>query len=125
MDNVSPLIACGYGFYSVKEAVCDIITRKDNPSLKEEEDEGEEGKDKAMPNKQRDDLALRRGQSRPLPQRDGPMSFVSSSMSPSDVQKWERLRMTEPRCQTHCLYESSSVLYVRDVLSGEKVRTLY
>ncbi|XP_032418513.1 LIM and calponin homology domains-containing protein 1-like isoform X2 [Xiphophorus hellerii] len=81
---------------SVKEAVCDIITRKDNPSLKEEEDEGEEGKDKAMPNKQRDDLARRRGQSRPLPQRDGPMSFVSSSMSPSDVQKWERLRMTEP-----------------------------
>ncbi|XP_023189238.1 LIM and calponin homology domains-containing protein 1-like isoform X5 [Xiphophorus maculatus] len=82
---------------SVKEADCDIITRKDNPSLKEEEDEGEEGKDKAMPNKQRDDLARRRGQSRPLPQRDGPMSFVSSSMSPSDVQKWERLRMTEPR----------------------------
>ncbi|XP_023189236.1 LIM and calponin homology domains-containing protein 1-like isoform X3 [Xiphophorus maculatus] len=81
---------------SVKEADCDIITRKDNPSLKEEEDEGEEGKDKAMPNKQRDDLARRRGQSRPLPQRDGPMSFVSSSMSPSDVQKWERLRMTEP-----------------------------
>ncbi|XP_054912449.1 LIM and calponin homology domains-containing protein 1-like isoform X10 [Poeciliopsis prolifica] len=82
---------------SDKEAVCDIITRKDNPSLKQEEDEGEEGKDKTMPNKQRDDLAHRRGQSRPLPQRDGPMSFVSSSMSPSDVEKWERLRMTEPR----------------------------
>ncbi|XP_054912442.1 LIM and calponin homology domains-containing protein 1-like isoform X3 [Poeciliopsis prolifica] len=81
---------------SDKEAVCDIITRKDNPSLKQEEDEGEEGKDKTMPNKQRDDLAHRRGQSRPLPQRDGPMSFVSSSMSPSDVEKWERLRMTEP-----------------------------
>ncbi|XP_008399141.1 LIM and calponin homology domains-containing protein 1-like isoform X9 [Poecilia reticulata] len=82
---------------SEKEAVCDIITRKDSPSLKEEEDEGEEGKDKTMPNKQRDDLARRRGQSRPLPQRDGPISFVSSSMSPSDVQKWESLRMTEPR----------------------------
>ncbi|KAM4751068.1 uncharacterized protein FYW61_006878 isoform 2-T2 [Anableps anableps] len=81
---------------SEKEAVCDIITRKGNPFLKEEEDEGEEGKDKAMPNKQRDDLARRRGQSRPLPQRDGPMSFVSSSMSQADVQKWERLRMTEP-----------------------------
>ncbi|XP_008399071.1 LIM and calponin homology domains-containing protein 1-like isoform X8 [Poecilia reticulata] len=81
---------------SEKEAVCDIITRKDSPSLKEEEDEGEEGKDKTMPNKQRDDLARRRGQSRPLPQRDGPISFVSSSMSPSDVQKWESLRMTEP-----------------------------
>ncbi|XP_043971668.1 LIM and calponin homology domains-containing protein 1-like isoform X6 [Gambusia affinis] len=82
---------------SEKKAVCDIITRKDNPSLKEEDDEGEDEKDKTMPNKQRDDLARRRGQSRPLPQRDGPMSFVSSFMSPADVQKWERLRMTEPR----------------------------
>ncbi|XP_043971662.1 LIM and calponin homology domains-containing protein 1-like isoform X1 [Gambusia affinis] len=81
---------------SEKKAVCDIITRKDNPSLKEEDDEGEDEKDKTMPNKQRDDLARRRGQSRPLPQRDGPMSFVSSFMSPADVQKWERLRMTEP-----------------------------
>ncbi|XP_047221210.1 LIM and calponin homology domains-containing protein 1-like isoform X1 [Girardinichthys multiradiatus] len=81
---------------SEKEAVCDIITRNDNSSLREEEDEGEEGKDKPIPNKQRDDLARRRGQSRPLPQRDGPMSFVSSFMSQADMQKWERLRMTEP-----------------------------
>ncbi|MED6249380.1 hypothetical protein ATANTOWER_013236, partial [Ataeniobius toweri] len=81
---------------SEKEAVCDIITRNDNSSLREEEDEGEEGKDKPIPNKQRDDLACRRGQSRPLPQRDGPMSFVSSFMSQADMQKWERLRMTEP-----------------------------
>ncbi|XP_017261656.1 LIM and calponin homology domains-containing protein 1 isoform X2 [Kryptolebias marmoratus] len=85
---------------SEKEAVPDIITRKDNPFLKEEEgekeDEGEEGKDKVMPNKQNDDLARRRAQSKPLPHRDGPMSFVSSSMSPADMQKWERLKMTEP-----------------------------
>ncbi|MEQ2221022.1 hypothetical protein ILYODFUR_011490, partial [Ilyodon furcidens] len=83
---------------SEKEAVCDIITRNDNSFLKEEEDEGEEGKDKPIPNKQRDDLAHRRGQSRPLLQRDGPMSFVSSFMSQADMQKWEKLRMTEPRC---------------------------
>ncbi|XP_013876151.1 LIM and calponin homology domains-containing protein 1 isoform X2 [Austrofundulus limnaeus] len=83
---------------SEKEALPDIIARKENIFLKEEEkeDEGEEGKDKAMPNKQRDDLALRRAQSKPLPLRDGPMSFVSSSMSLADIQKWERLRMTEP-----------------------------
>ncbi|XP_008291215.1 LIM and calponin homology domains-containing protein 1-like isoform X2 [Stegastes partitus] len=90
---------------SEKEAVPDIITRKDNPFLNsaprheeevDEEDEGEEGKVKVMPNKQKDDLARRRAQSRPLPHRDGPMSFVPSSMSQADMQKWERLKMTEP-----------------------------
>ena len=89
----------------MKEAVPDIITRKDNPFLKEEEKEeteGEEGKVKAIPNKQRDDLARRRAQSKPLPHRDGPVKFVSSSMSQADMQKWERLKMTEPRCRnTH------------------------
>ncbi|XP_039879743.1 LIM and calponin homology domains-containing protein 1-like isoform X4 [Simochromis diagramma] len=90
---------------SEKEAVADIITRKDNPFLnspscheeeEDEEDEGHEGKVKVMPNKQKDDLARRRAQSRPLPHRDGPVSFVSSSMSQADMQKWERLRMSEP-----------------------------
>ncbi|XP_019215615.1 LIM and calponin homology domains-containing protein 1 isoform X8 [Oreochromis niloticus] len=90
---------------SEKEAVADIITRRDNPFLnapscheeeEDEEDEGHEGKVKAMPNKQKDDLARRRAQSRPLPHRDGPVSFVSSSMSQADMQKWERLRMSEP-----------------------------
>ncbi|XP_044046326.1 LIM and calponin homology domains-containing protein 1-like isoform X10 [Siniperca chuatsi] len=88
---------------SENEAVPDIITRRDNPFLnstsrhEEEEDEGEEGKVKATPNKQKDDLAQRRAQSRPLSHRDGPMSFVSASMSQADLQKWERLKMTEPR----------------------------
>ncbi|XP_035765986.1 LIM and calponin homology domains-containing protein 1-like isoform X5 [Neolamprologus brichardi] len=90
---------------SEKEAVADIITRKDNPFLnspscheeeEDEEDEGHEGKVKAMPNKQKDDLARRRAQSRPLPHRDASVSFVSSSMSQADMQKWERLRMSEP-----------------------------
>ncbi|XP_037545768.1 LIM and calponin homology domains-containing protein 1 [Nematolebias whitei] len=79
--------------FSDKEAVLDIITRKGN-LLKEEE--GEEGKDKVVPNKQKDDLARRRAQSAKLPHKDGPVSFVSSSMSPADMQKWERLKMTEP-----------------------------
>lgn len=95
---------------SEKEAVPDIITRRDNPFLssasrfEEEEDgeeEGEEGKVKATPNKQKDDLARRRAQIKPLPHRDGPISFVSASMSQADMQKWERLKMTEPRCPTH------------------------
>ncbi|KAM8773407.1 uncharacterized protein AB9X84_016101 isoform 1-T1 [Acanthopagrus schlegelii] len=90
---------------SEKEAVPDIITRRDNPFLnsaprheeeEEEEEEGEERKVQAVPNKQRDDLAQRRAQSRPLPHRDGPKSFVSAPMSQADMQKWERLKMTEP-----------------------------
>ncbi|XP_062243723.1 LIM and calponin homology domains-containing protein 1-like isoform X2 [Platichthys flesus] len=87
---------------SEKEALPDIITRKDNPFLnsaprpEEEEDEEEEGRAKAMPNKQKDDLARRRAQGRTLPQRDGPMSFVSASMSQADMKKWEKLKMTEP-----------------------------
>ncbi|GAA6234349.1 LIM and calponin homology domains-containing protein 1-like [Lates japonicus] len=90
---------------SDKQAFPDIITRRDNPFLnsaprheeeEDEEEEGEEGKVKAMPNKQKDDLARRRAQSRPLPHRDGPVSFVSASMSQADMKKWERLKMTEP-----------------------------
>lgn len=97
---------------SEKEAVPDIITRRDNPFLnsaprheeeEDEEEEGEEGKVKATPNKQKDDLAQRRARGRPLPHRAGPMSFVSASMSQADMQKWERLKMTEPRCPTHTL----------------------
>lgn len=95
---------------SEKEAVGDIITRRDNtflnstPRPEEEEDDGEDGEEgKVMPNKQKDDLAQRRAQSRPLPHRDGPVSFVSAPMSQADMQKWERLKMTEPRCPTHNL----------------------
>ncbi|RVE76050.1 hypothetical protein OJAV_G00005030 [Oryzias javanicus] len=84
---------------SVKEASPDIITRRDNPFLKEKEEESDEGKEgsvEAVPNKQKDDLARRRAQSRPLPHRDAQMSFVTSPMSQADVQRWERLKMTEP-----------------------------
>ncbi|XP_042293031.1 LIM and calponin homology domains-containing protein 1-like isoform X2 [Thunnus maccoyii] len=91
---------------SENQAVPDIITRRDNPFLKstprheeEEEDkeeEGEEGRVKAIPNKQKDDLARRRAQSRPIPHRDGPMSFAPAAMSQADMEKWERLKMTEP-----------------------------
>lgn len=107
---------------SEKEAVSDIITRKENPFLKVDRDEEEEeGKDEAVPNRQRDDLARRRGQIRPLPQKDGPISFVSSSMSQADMQKWERLRMTEPRCQTHSLPENAARLYNAHLMSNEKI----
>ncbi|XP_068177658.1 LIM and calponin homology domains-containing protein 1-like isoform X2 [Antennarius striatus] len=90
---------------SEKEVVGDILTRRDNPFLRpaprndeeeDEEEEGEEGKVKVMPNKHIDDLAQRRAQGRPRPLRDGPMSFVSATINQADMEKWERLKMTEP-----------------------------
>ncbi|XP_038569024.1 LIM and calponin homology domains-containing protein 1-like isoform X2 [Micropterus salmoides] len=115
---------------SENEVVPDIITRRDNPFLnsnprqEEDEDEEEEGRFKAMPNKQKDDLAQRRAQSRPLPHRDGPMSFVSASMSQADLQKWERLKMTEPSeaspasvCQA-CLEKNYGSPFSRSAKAG-------
>ncbi|XP_028259077.1 LIM and calponin homology domains-containing protein 1-like isoform X2 [Parambassis ranga] len=116
---------------SVKEALPDIITRRDNPFLnpashhEEEEDEEEKTEEvKAVPNKQKDDLALRRAQSRPLSHRDGPVSFVSSSMSQADMQKWERLKMTEPSeasptpvCQA-CLEKNYGSPFSRSAKAG-------
>lgn len=92
---------------SDKEALPDIITRRENPFLnsaprrEQEEDEEEEVEEvRAVPNRQKDDLALRRAQSWPLPQKEGPASFAPAAMSQADMQKWERLKMTDPRCPT-------------------------
>lgn len=96
---------------SEREAVSDIITRRDNPFLNPvpqhedgEHQEEQADAESATPNKQKDDLAQRRVQSRPLPQQDGPPKFVSAHMSQADMQKWERLKMTEPRCPTHAAW---------------------
>ena len=96
---------------SEREALSDIITRTDNlflnPAPQHEDREREEEQadaERAIPNKQKDDLAQRRAQSRPLPQKDGPTTFVGAHMSQADMQKWERLKMTEPRCPTHAVW---------------------
>lgn len=62
--------------------------------MKKKKEEVEEAE---AANKQRDDLAQRRAQSKPLPQREGPASFVTAPMSQADMQKWERLKMSDPR----------------------------
>ncbi|XP_061626444.1 LIM and calponin homology domains-containing protein 1-like isoform X9 [Phyllopteryx taeniolatus] len=82
------------------DQIPDIITRQ-REGKDEEEDCEEQSEDagtvKATPDKRTDDLALRRARSRPSPLlRDGPMSLSSAAMSQADVQKWERLRMSEP-----------------------------
>lgn len=70
--------------------------RREEEEKKKKEEVVEEEVAEA-PSKQRDDLAQRRAQTRPLPQREGPASFVSATMSQADMQKWERLRMSDPR----------------------------
>ncbi|XP_016415538.1 LIM and calponin homology domains-containing protein 1-like [Sinocyclocheilus rhinocerous] len=98
-----------------------IITRKDNPFLTPEKDseskqENEEGTDRekgmsvVMPDVKTDDLARRRGQNGPVPQRDPRQSLAQTTITQSDLEKWQRLKMnTEssddtivPLCQT-CL----------------------
>ncbi|XP_035385783.1 LIM and calponin homology domains-containing protein 1a isoform X4 [Electrophorus electricus] len=99
-----------------------IITRKDNPFLtprrkkrgEEEESEEEGGGQVLVPNPQKDDLARRRTQSGTLPQRDPRQSLAQTSITQSDLEKWQRLSMnTEdsdsppvPLCQA-CLEKGS------------------
>ncbi|XP_068506732.1 LIM and calponin homology domains-containing protein 1 isoform X5 [Syngnathus scovelli] len=78
------------------EQIPDIITRQKEEEEDEREEEAEDAA-RVKPDKQMDDLALRRAQTRPRPlYRDRPMSLTSAPMSQADVQKWERLRMSEP-----------------------------
>uniref|UniRef100_A0A8C2FUB1 LIM and calponin homology domains 1a n=1 Tax=Cyprinus carpio TaxID=7962 RepID=A0A8C2FUB1_CYPCA len=129
-----------------------IITRKDNPFLTPEKDsESEQEKEKGtdrekgarvvMPNVKKDDLARRRGQRGPVPQRDPRQSLAQTTITQSDLEKWQRLKMnTEssddpivPLCQMclekGCLSVSSKmtvakndVASCREHSSGERRR---
>lgn len=83
------------------------MTRKDNPFLSphgkkvgEEEESDEEDKGcTVVPNVQKDDLARRRTQTGSLPQRDPRQSLAQTRITQSDLEKWQRLSMTnENRC---------------------------
>ncbi|XP_043093249.1 LIM and calponin homology domains-containing protein 1a isoform X3 [Puntigrus tetrazona] len=123
-----------------------IITRKDNPFLTPEKDseserEKEEGTDRekgarvAMPNVKTDDLARRRGQSGPVPQRDPRQSLAQTTITQSDLEKWQRLKMnTEssddpivPLCQTclekGCLSVSSKMKVAKNDLASCRERS--
>ncbi|KAK3507489.1 hypothetical protein QTP70_027016 [Hemibagrus guttatus] len=80
-----------------------IVTRKHNPFLsphgkkKAEEEESDEDNNKGrsvVPNVQKDDLARRRTQTGSLPQRDPHQSLAQTSITQSDLEKWQRLSMT-------------------------------
>ncbi|XP_051982295.1 LIM and calponin homology domains-containing protein 1-like [Xyrauchen texanus] len=124
-----------------------IITRKDNPFLRpekgsgceeEEEEEGpvrEDGGRVVMPNVEKDDLARRRGQSGPTPQRDPRQTFLQTTITQSDMEKWQRLKMnTEssdepivPLCQTclekGCLSIASNAKVAKNNLAGCRERS--
>ncbi|XP_026059705.1 LIM and calponin homology domains-containing protein 1a isoform X2 [Carassius auratus] len=125
-----------------------IITRKDNPFLtpekdseSEQEKEKEEGTDRekvarvVIPNVKTDDLARRRAQSGPVPQRDPRQSLAQTTITQSDLEKWQRLKMnTEssdapivPLCQTclekGCLSVSSKMTVAKNDLASCRERS--
>ncbi|XP_048054379.1 LOW QUALITY PROTEIN: LIM and calponin homology domains-containing protein 1a [Megalobrama amblycephala] len=123
-----------------------IITRKDNPFLTPEkesgsEQENEEGTDRekvgrvVVPNVKTDDLARRRAQSGPIPQRDPRQSLAQTTITQSDLEKWQRLKMNTdssddpivPLCQTclekGCLSVSSKTKVAKNDLAGCQERS--
>jgi len=85
-----------------------IITRKDSPFLNLEKERAKEGDEEDMkevegkivvPNPHKDDLARRRTEGRPRPPKDPHQSLVQTSITQSDLETWQRLKMnTESRC---------------------------
>ncbi|XP_058628749.1 LIM and calponin homology domains-containing protein 1a isoform X10 [Onychostoma macrolepis] len=79
-----------------------IIIRKDNPFLNPEKDRGQEGDEEVerevdgkivVPNPLKDDLARRRTGRGPHPPKDPHQSLVQTSITQSDLEKWQRLKM--------------------------------
>ncbi|XP_076846758.1 LIM and calponin homology domains-containing protein 1a isoform X4 [Brachyhypopomus gauderio] len=105
-----------------------IITRKDNPFLnprrtkrgEEEESEEEGGGQVLVPNPHKDDLARRRTKSGTHPQRDPRQSLAKTSITQSDLEKWQRLSMNTE----NSLSASAEVPSVtrEDILTPEKTR---
>ncbi|XP_058862434.1 LIM and calponin homology domains-containing protein 1-like isoform X3 [Acipenser ruthenus] len=74
----------------------EILTRRENPFLKplqNDSEEEEQGGQVTVPNVQRDDLAKRRAQGGPAPYRET-QPFVKASITQSDLEKWERLKLS-------------------------------
>uniref|UniRef100_A0A3B4DJ13 LIM and calponin homology domains 1a n=1 Tax=Pygocentrus nattereri TaxID=42514 RepID=A0A3B4DJ13_PYGNA len=106
-----------------------IITRKDNPFLtrgkkrgeKKESDEEVEGR-AVMPNLYKDDLARRRAQSGTTPQRDPRQSLVQTTITQSDLEKWQRLSMNTENSEASPAEESVITHKDKPFLTPEKVR---
>jgi len=119
---VSPLAKLSLSFiliYSESDstpAEVSILTRKDNPFLTPEKESGSEQENEegtvrekvgwvVMPDVKTDDLARRRAQSGSVPQRDPLQSLAQTTITQSDLEKWQRLKMnTDSRCLTCDFY---------------------
>ncbi|XP_053336153.1 LIM and calponin homology domains-containing protein 1a [Clarias gariepinus] len=107
-----------------------IVTRKDNPFLSprgkkkaEEEESEEEDEGKAVvPNVQKDDLARRRTQLGSVPQRDPRQSLAQTSITQSDLKKWQRLSMTIESSEATPVEVSIITRKDNPFLSTEKAR---
>ncbi|KAB5518498.1 hypothetical protein PHYPO_G00166700 [Pangasianodon hypophthalmus] len=107
-----------------------IVTRKDNPFLSthgrkkgEEEESDEEDKGQSVvPNIQKDDLARRRTQIGSLPQRDPRQSLAQTSITQSDLEKWQRLSMTIENSEAAPVEVSIITRKDNPFLSPEKAR---
>lgn len=85
-----------------------IVSRKDNPLLSLEKDRAKEGDEEderevegktVIPIPHKDDLARRRTGGRPRPPKDPHQSLIQTSITQSDLETWQRLKMnTESRC---------------------------
>ncbi|MCJ8749203.1 hypothetical protein PDJAM_G00173680, partial [Pangasius djambal] len=107
-----------------------IVARKDNPFLSphgrkkgEEEESDEEDKGQSVvPNIQKDDLARRRTQIGSLPQRDPRQSLAQTSITQSDLEKWQRLSMTIDNSEATPVEVSIITRKDNPFLSPEKAR---
>ncbi|XP_041131054.1 LIM and calponin homology domains-containing protein 1-like isoform X3 [Polyodon spathula] len=86
----------------------EILTRRENPFLKPVQNDSEEegqGGQVTVPNVQRDDLAKRRAQSGPAPYRET-QPFVKASITQSDLEKWERLKLSTDTSESQAQVQS-------------------
>lgn len=99
-----------------------IITREDNPFLtpekkkakeRNEDDEREVEQRTVIPNPEKDDLAKRRSVGGPRPPIDPHQSLVRSSITQSDLETWQRLKINTDnrsfKTQTLKLQKNDSV----------------
>ncbi|XP_039547769.1 LIM and calponin homology domains-containing protein 1a isoform X1 [Pimephales promelas] len=100
-----------------------IITRKDSPFLNLEKERAKEGDEEDMkevegkivvPNPHKDDLARRRTEGRPRPPKDPHQSLVQTSITQSDLETWQRLKMNTESSESDSTPAEVSILTRKD-----------
>ncbi|XP_052420805.1 LIM and calponin homology domains-containing protein 1 isoform X1 [Carassius gibelio] len=108
-----------------------IITRKDNPFLNPEKDRGKERDEEdkkevevkiVVPNPHKDDLARRRTGGGPRPPKDAHQSLVQTSITQSDLETWQRLKINTDSSESDSTGAEVSIITRKDnpFLTSEK-----